>query len=503
MLTKRTPYEILILGAFFILPAFIGNEVLLASFADDFYYYLEISNNLYNGKGLSFTEGITTNGFQPLHQLIIIIVDGFARMMQVDSLAFTRFAFGLIFMGLIYLIYNELRPSGLISYLIYLSGILCYFILATLGMEVLLLVPFLFIFSVKLYKKELSHWQLLSWIIFLFLVRIDSIVVTGLLSLIYLTDQWKSNKVNLRQISLVGLSGVLFLAVYLALNKYFFGTYLPISGVAKSVRTVSGIHPATFKSVFLSEWTFQVVVLLPIFLAMILSYVRKQYAAMQVIIVGIIAVYFIQNSIRSDWRVWSWYLFLFPVWTLMISYWIDQSAGAVMSSLKSLLLRGSSLFGLLASSAAVFFIILAIIAPPSVPNVLNEAGLRIKEFEKQHKGVYAMGDRAGVVGYLIDCPLVQLEGLVMNKEYLNRLHSSDNISDIMKHYKVDYYIATNPANIGSGKYVISEPHQSKQWKITDTISWPVVKSFSVNKSFRLRKSKSHSIQTVIFKVPVE
>lgn len=87
---------------------------------------------------------------------------------------------------------------------------------------------------------------------------------------------------------------------------------------------------------------------------------------------------------------------------------------------------------------------------------INQAGLELREFEREHPGVYAMGDRAGVVGYLLKAPGVQLEGLVMSPVYLARLKTASSIEELLDAYGVDYYVATNPVrlqngNLGSGE----------------------------------------------------
>src|SRR5690606_29689053 len=70
-----------------------------------------------------------------------------------------------------------------------------------------------------------------------------------------------------------------------------------------------------------------------------------------------------------------------------------------------------------------------------------ENAIQVLDYEKQHPGIYAMGDRAGLISYLIDSPLVHLEGLVMDKNYLNDFKSASNLKEILKKYNVDYYIA--------------------------------------------------------------
>jgi hypothetical protein len=70
------------------------------------------------------------------------------------------------------------------------------------------------------------------------------------------------------------------------------------------------------------------------------------------------------------------------------------------------------------------------------------ASLEIQEFATRHPGIYAMGDRAGRVAYLIPDPVVQTEGLMMDREYLRYVEKQTPLREVLKHYNVRYYIAT-------------------------------------------------------------
>jgi hypothetical protein len=80
----------------------------------------------------------------------------------------------------------------------------------------------------------------------------------------------------------------------------------------------------------------------------------------------------------------------------------------------------------------------------------------IARFSQAHPGVYAMGDAAGMPGYLSAQPLVQLEGLVMDRHFLEQIRGERNLREVLKDYGVRYYvtIAASPQN---GCYVSDEP----------------------------------------------
>ena len=91
-----------------------------------------------------------------------------------------------------------------------------------------------------------------------------------------------------------------------------------------------------------------------------------------------------------------------------------------------------------------------------IPNPLHDAGIQIKDFSDQHPGIYAMGDRAGIVGFLLNTPLVQLEGIVGNRDLLSKISSQKNLIEFFDENNIDYYIATNPTKADSC-WLLEEP----------------------------------------------
>ena len=67
----------------------------------------------------------------------------------------------------------------------------------------------------------------------------------------------------------------------------------------------------------------------------------------------------------------------------------------------------------------------------------------IRDFGEEHPGVYAMGDRSGTAGFLLPAPMIQLEGLTMDRQYLDRLRAQPPLENLLREYRVDYYISTN------------------------------------------------------------
>ena len=59
----------------------------------------------------------------------------------------------------------------------------------------------------------------------------------------------------------------------------------------------------------------------------------------------------------------------------------------------------------------------------------------------------------------MDRPVVQLEGLMMDKAFLEQIRGQRNVVDALNAYHVHYYIATNPQAV-NGCEAVREPVQA-------------------------------------------
>jgi len=92
-------------------------------------------------------------------------------------------------------------------------------------------------------------------------------------------------------------------------------------------------------------------------------------------------------------------------------------------------------------------------------NYTYVAAMQIAEFAKTHPGRYAMGDRGAIVGYLLarlGDPMVQTEGIVMDRNFIATIQSQADLISTLQQYHVDYYIATNPG-FENNCYHLEEP----------------------------------------------
>ena len=70
-----------------------------------------------------------------------------------------------------------------------------------------------------------------------------------------------------------------------------------------------------------------------------------------------------------------------------------------------------------------------------------------------------MGDRSGMVGYMMPYPVVQTEGLVMDRQFLERIRRQDALLPTLSLYHVRYYVGTAWAPY-QGCFHAEEPFQA-------------------------------------------
>jgi hypothetical protein len=91
---------------------------------------------------------------------------------------------------------------------------------------------------------------------------------------------------------------------------------------------------------------------------------------------------------------------------------------------------------------ASVFVCLALLRWTRQQADIYEASLEIERFAQAHPGIYAMGDRAGRVAYLVPDPVVQTEGLMMDRNYLTNVERQVPLREVLAHYNVRFYVAT-------------------------------------------------------------
>lgn len=470
-MSKEDFYKRLLPSAFFlavaadILGAFQFPNALPAFYSDDFFYYLKVAESIVTRHLSTFDGSTPTNGYHPLWMVtlvgLLMFFNGKAFFLALG--VFTTSAV----MALFFLtrtlcqIYKASPPVSTLT-----SLLVCLWAekLMKTGMEIIIAIPLLFAVAIYVSRAEF-RWATRQCLMYGFLssmailARLDvALFFVLLLSFQVLAARRDGLAQWLRRGALFAAGGFV-LPVYLGINYLCFGALTPISSAAKHLKP--GIAPSLIPAVTLvrgmlpaehyGSWLF----VFPLFISFLgLLFLIDQLSSRQgsftpLMTASLLFPFFHLGalSMLSDWPLWPWYFY-----PLALSCTFSMVLLAGTSTLR----RTFALYPWVQSVTAMLLltgmagrIVYRAIHPTAGFNSTYEAALNIVAFDKDHHGKYAMGDRAGTVGYLLPDPLVQLEGLVMDKAYLNNVRARRDLIEVLREYHVNYYVSTNPEPTGS------------------------------------------------------
>lgn len=429
---------------------------------DDFFYYLKIAENIASNHRSTFNGLVSTNGYHPLWLACLaavawifnsqLVMQGFVACSIFVSIVATYFLLRRLFN---LHIENRLLTTSLAVLLTLYSTIILEG-----GMETLLTFPLLL--AVLLLYQSNWLWRggfvaflglglLLLTTIF---SRLDTLVLVALLGLATCLQPKLRAEIKLRRVLGV-LAGLSPFSIYVLYNHLAFGTWLTVSGAAKQLKTSHLPSWRAWHSVIFNR----PVAFLLVLASLKLVYSRRvrssmtpaQQAAYPAFVLFPFA-YVTVFCLFSDWQMWTWYFYCLHI-ALCVS-------GALLLAYEP----ANRILKLRSVTFAIALIALGWIAidrrtPIEGMLPIYQAATEIQAFSATHPGVYAMGDRAGIVGYLLPYPLVQTEGLVMDIKFLELVKEQTPLSEVLAKYKTDYYVATTRKSF-SGCLNVAEPSQA-------------------------------------------
>jgi len=432
---------------------------------DDFFYYLKVAQNLAHGHGSTFNGLVHTNGYHPLWLLLLTLACAISSAPKF-ILSFVALVTFLSTITTYELTRRILILSGLpllpASALAVYAAIYAIHILFG-GMEILLTIP-LVLLTVLLARRP-QLWQtphptrdfallgLASSA--MILSRLDTLILAALLFLGLLSQPTLRKKL-LTPSALSGLAlGLLPVALYFLSNALLFGTLLPVSGMAKQLKTTYTPSAIPWASAFHHPPS-QLINLLPILIALALVLPRWRCLsplerALYPPVLAFPFLYIALLSIRSDWQLWGWYLYPFRT-ALVASFAVLVTLPVLRNLLANRIVTTLLLLFALADLHSAVW-------RTSGRETLYDAALDIQTFAQTHPGVYAMGDRSGMPAWLLPDPVIQTEGLVMDRTFLNSIRTQQPLLDTLARYHARYYIASSQQPL-SGCFQAAEPAQA-------------------------------------------
>ncbi len=450
-----------------------GSAAYLGLFEDDYFYYATIADNIVRFGQLTYDGVTSTNGFHPLWQILLtlirficgrfgpayyialIIVSVAAMIVTYElSVKFARM------MGL---------PRGVAEIVsaMYSVGTAR---LMTMGMEAVIGVPLLLWLLIAagspepLTTKRAAKLGMIASLAIL--ARLDIAIAVGLLIAGFLVFVRPRLSEAIRLLAAFGAGGFL-LPLYLAVDVWMFDTLLPVSAMAKQLYSGLGFNlwyarTAAFGTVY--GPTVGVLLTLGV-IALILLVRQSRSVGPPIRFVGATALAFAfilwgLNAL-SGWIFFGWYAY--PVLTASIaaSAFIWEKWGWILAARPRIAL-----------SLAIVTLGLPVVVATRYysehgpgwsvsDNSLLAAGYDIADRMRGRQGIYAMGAIGGVVGYAMDHPLVQLEGIMADRRMVDHVKNESSLQDVLRENNVDYLIVSFAAARvaeADGCYEITQPH---------------------------------------------
>ena len=441
---------------------FFHHGLLLGFYQDDFFYYLKIAENLALHGISSFDGTHLTNGYHPLWLLTLTFVrfflHGTAFFVALQTLTLLcAFAFyaGAERVLRTLEIADPLRSIG--TFIVSMQALL----LLRYGMEVTLALPlgiWLIVLLLDLPDAPSSRrlvclGALASLTI---LSRLDAILLVAILFSLVL---WRSAPLRSPHKLFPLLFGFFPLILYLAVNEYVFHLLTPVSGHAKQLKSTLIPSLSTLHSLVLPIDRLKIIFVFPCLLLLAAGIVAatrtlrllpKAHAAVLLALLLFPILQLSLLSVISDWPLWPWYFY-----SLVFS---SIASIVLLSRVPQISRTPLTLLGATFASAYVVYIATYSVLMPNSIGIYTSSRA-VAHFMDTHPGTYAMGDQAGMTGYLSSQPVIQLEGLVMDAGYLEKIKHREPLRQILDDYGASFYI-TLAANPPGSCSTLHEPSQA-------------------------------------------
>ncbi len=420
----------------------LPGERYLTYFTDDFYYYQQVAQHLV-WRGYSSFDGVhQTNGYHPLWLVLMALLTaafgggpGFFLSVTLLIAALVGVTFHHYRRWLSHWFSREAATVGA------WVGVAMFAVLARTGMEVALAACLLSVLYARLVARPIhmqsSHelWVTGGLASLVFLARIDAVI--PVLSLLALSLPAAARVKALARWALWLTLGAVLVVGYFWLNLWVFDEILPISGHAKQLKVGHGLSWAPLARLFGPD-ALNFLFVWPAMLlggwAMWASKVRSDGGPARLVAWAAFlhpVVFFMVLSWRSDWPTWTWYLYPFPP---ILAIGVAALHARLADS------RGPFVLGRMVAMGWLGAAVVGMVKPNAEARAMYESAVDVARFAKSHPGVYAAGDRAGLLGYLLPDRVYQMEGLVGDRTLLANIQLSNDLKLVLSQMGADYYV---------------------------------------------------------------
>ena len=457
-----------------------------AAFAqDDAYYYFRIAQNIALGRGSTWDGIHSTNGYHPLWLLLLVplyfVFRGRAAGMVVPKvLAGVLWVFDAVQLRAIARVVGAestfwigLLPGALIvTYEVRsppFNGVETPILLATLlfAARALLQTDLLAGRVPETRAQWRGTWVAGIALALVVLSRLDAVSIAGLFGVWVLVRLlWARQRASavVRTGAVLAAPTVIALAVYLVVNRALFDTWLPVSGQVKALPPPTGGWPdlhAYFTTGLgiplpIGPGLFALGIVVVVGLSFLLTGADRSgtrsrrlelFALVNLAYLGgLLLVGYYDRT--TSWKLLSWYYYGSTFVLVagpgiavanVATWWTERRSAVEIPWARSRRL------GFVAAGAAV---VLAAgagyslrLAPGGDEDFFVQSAVIAKKLNRTlpRGAVVAMADRAGVFGYELDRPVVSIEGIVNDTDYLHAVEQH-RVPLSLRRDGVDYYV---------------------------------------------------------------
>ena len=424
-----------------------------APFTDDFYYYLTTARNFIDLKSITFDQISTTNGFQPLWFLIILSLKFLINDEIIFNCSIITLIFVMSYLSFInfrsFLIKKNYSDTSSIFISISISFLSLFF--SKNGMEISLAI---FLFSISLIHLNNNNILFSLFAFLTFLSRLEFILFY---SVILFHEFFLNKKIFQKKFILQILILPFLLIIYLIFNNFYFDNFLPESGVAKSLNNEFKFNQETFSFLSKQEKGMKFIsFLFYLNIFGLLFLFSKKLKILTKIALITVMIFFISNSLRSAWQLWTWHFFFLGISTPLIIDDLTRSINLSFVKYRSLFVG--------AFFALAYFNLYVENYGSDNDHILNLAKKISNHYKFEKYKRFAMGDMAGKTSYLLNKKLIQTEGLVGGKKVLEKIMNQKSLCELFEEYGIEIYLTSKFEN-NNNKYYVEEPtHKSKNVK---------------------------------------
>jgi hypothetical protein len=169
-------------------------------------------------------------------------------------------------------------------------------------------------------------------------------------------------------------------------------------------------------------------------------------------------VFFGFNAL-SGWILFGWYAFPFVPATIAALVFIYERWAPAVS--KRAQIAAVVLLTALPAALALRYFIQHGPRGSVRDNTLLAMSFDLADRLRNRQGLFAMGAIAGMTRYVMDKPLLQIEGIMADRRMVEHVRHQDPLAAVLGEYQVDYLIvslAGVPAEWRDGCVLVTQPH---------------------------------------------